>query len=180
MRRSQRDDAKFEKLYTRYQRPMLWWALHYLQDHHLAEDASQEAFLRLLDRMDLVDEVDSPRTQSLCRIVLRNVCLNMQRQIDPRELLTDFCEGDEIWGAGPSEIPEEGGPFAGDEALSRAVVRLKPQVREMLWLYYECEASAKEIAGVMGLKAGSVNRAIHRARKELKTILEEDSHASEG
>jgi RNA polymerase sigma-70 factor, ECF subfamily len=55
--------------------------------------------------------------------------------------------------------------------LGRALERLKPQERELLWLAYVDGSSHKEIAEVVGLRAGSIRLLLFRARRKLADIL---------
>ena len=176
MKTIRRDEEIFEAFYRQYQSPMLWWALYYLKNKSDAEDAVQEAFLRFWKRMDLVKALDDFRKKALCQIVIRNICLNMQRdKARRREELTDFDQDDERWKRLKSEDePLSGEPFEGNEPLYRAVAGLDPPIREMLWLSYEWGMSAREIGSLMDMKAGTVNRSLSRARDKLRKILKED------
>ena len=49
--------------------------------------------------------------------------------------------------------------------------RLKPRERELLWLAYAEGASHKEIADMMGLRAGSVRLLLFRARQKMLKLL---------
>lgn len=55
--------------------------------------------------------------------------------------------------------------------LGRALSRLKPRERQLLWLAYAEGASHKEIAKVSGMKAASVRPLLFRARKKLLDLL---------
>jgi len=59
--------------------------------------------------------------------------------------------------------------------LNRAMQRLEPAQRELLWLAYAQGASHDEIAGVLGLRAVSVRTLLLRARRKLAAILTEGS-----
>ena len=49
--------------------------------------------------------------------------------------------------------------------------RLNPREREILWLAYVEGSSHKEIAEVVGLKAGSVHLLLFRARHKMARLL---------
>ena len=51
--------------------------------------------------------------------------------------------------------------------LGRAMGRMKPREREILWLAYAEGASHKEIAEVLGLRAASVRLLLFRARQKM-------------
>ena len=57
------EKEKFEKLYEQYRKLMMAEANAILKSKHLAEDAVQEAFLRIIKSFDYVEEILSPRTK---------------------------------------------------------------------------------------------------------------------
>ena len=63
------EKAKFEKLYYSHRRTMLHIAMQILKDHQLAEDAVQEAFLRLVKNFSKIGQVNCPRTRLFTVII---------------------------------------------------------------------------------------------------------------
>jgi RNA polymerase sigma-70 factor (ECF subfamily) len=55
--------------------------------------------------------------------------------------------------------------------LRRAMARLKPRERELLWLAYAQGSSHREIAACLGLRTGSVKLLLFRARRRLAALL---------
>jgi len=55
--------------------------------------------------------------------------------------------------------------------FTRAMARLKPRERSMLWLAYAEGASHREIADVLGLQVASLKPMLFRARRRLATLL---------
>jgi RNA polymerase sigma-70 factor, ECF subfamily len=55
--------------------------------------------------------------------------------------------------------------------FTRAMSRLKPRERAMLWLAYAEGASHREIAGVLGLRPASLKAMLFRARRRLAVLL---------
>ena len=55
--------------------------------------------------------------------------------------------------------------------LARAMARLKPRERELLWLAYAQGESHKDIAETLGLKTGSIKLLLFRARRKLAGML---------
>ena len=56
--------------------------------------------------------------------------------------------------------------------VRRALGRLKPRERAMLWLAYANGSSHAEIADVLGLKTGSIKLLLFRARRKLAATLQ--------
>ena len=57
--------------------------------------------------------------------------------------------------------------------LARAMARLKPRERELLWLAYAQGSSHQEIAETLGLKTASIKLLLFRARRRLAALLRE-------
>ena len=63
--------------------------------------------------------------------------------------------------------------------LGRAMARLKPRERELLWLAYAHGSSHEEIAESLGLRKASIKMLLFRARRRLAAILA-SGHAVKG
>jgi RNA polymerase sigma-70 factor (ECF subfamily) len=76
---------------------------------------------------------------------------------------------------GPHAALEVDGDLAGRTErradLERAMGRLKPRERMLLWLAYAQGESHREIAETMGLKTGSIKLLLFRARRKLAESL---------
>jgi RNA polymerase sigma-70 factor, ECF subfamily len=63
-------------------------------------------------------------------------------------------------------------------ALAGAVDRLESRDRELIALRYGADLTARQIAGVLGLKTNAVEVALHRALGRLRTSLEGPGEAA--
>jgi RNA polymerase sigma-70 factor (ECF subfamily) len=68
----------------------------------------------------------------------------------------------------PGDLADEA---AARTDLTRAMARLKPRERELLWLAYAQGESHQEIAATLGLRRGSIKLLLFRARKRLAALL---------
>ena len=64
--------------------------------------------------------------------------------------------------------------------ISAARWRLRPRERAMLWLAYAQGSRTRDIAGTLGVKAGSVRLLLFRARRKLAELLRGDPPAHSG
>ena len=55
--------------------------------------------------------------------------------------------------------------------LQRAMAKLRPRDRELLWLAYAQGSSHREIADSLGFNAGSIKLMLFRARRRLADLL---------
>jgi RNA polymerase sigma-70 factor (ECF subfamily) len=155
-------EEEFRAFYERTARPLWAYLARVTGDPHQADDALQEAYYRFY-RAKTKHESEAHRRNSLFRIAT-NVVRDSARRTkhhDPEPLHEDI-------------------PVAASSAvhsaelrtdLSRAMQRLEPQQREMLWLAYAQGASHEEIAAILGLRAISVRTLLSRARKKLGHLL---------
>ncbi len=144
-------------------------------DRHLAQDAVQEAWLRLnapgvRERMDISDP---DRLRGLLLVTVRNAARNLRRgsreQTLPEEgwaVLPDPAPG-------PAEQTEQAAAVA---ALRRGLRALPAADHDVLLLQYACGCSAAQIAAVLGISEGAVRQRAHRARNRLRKLLEEEGY----
>ena len=71
------DEKKFEQLYVKYRDLMVYIANQILNDKHLSEDAVHHAFLKIINHMDGIEEIDSHKTKNFLVIVVRNLAKTM-------------------------------------------------------------------------------------------------------
>lgn len=71
------EKTKFEMIYYAHRHAMLYTANSVLRDQILAEDAVQEAFLRVIKHLHRIDETDSHKTKTFLVIIVRNISINM-------------------------------------------------------------------------------------------------------
>ena len=160
----QMDEETFRGFYTRTSARLWAYLARATNDPAAADDLLQEAYYRLL-RTTATFESDDHRKNYLFRIAT-----NLIRDRFRRPRLDN------------AQLPERGEddiPASGDLALqtqqrsdlARAMAQLSQREREMVWLAYGQGSSHQEIAGVLGLKTGSVKPLLFRARRKLARIL---------
>lgn len=154
-----------EKLFEALESPLLGYALRLLGDRGRAEDAVQEAFMRLHAQFN---EIHEPR-RWLYRTV-HNLALNQRR--DNSKIVPLRPAGSEGQDANDSADPQ---PLP-DEQIARwegiGLVRLSLQTldersRELIRLKFQDELSYKEISVRTGLTVGHVGYLLHHALKTM-------------
>ena len=158
------DEDSFRLLYDRTARPLWSYLSRLTGDPRAADDLLQETFYRFL-RADpaLVDEAH--RKNYLFRIAT-NLANDARRS--PR---LDVAEATDR-GAGPgSNLVAERAARRVD--VARAMDKLRPRDRAMVWLAYVNGSSHQEIAETLGLKTASIKMLLFRARRRLASLLGE-------
>ncbi len=158
------DEDTFRDFYDRTARGLWAYLARIAGDRELADDLLQETFYRFL-RAAAHHESETHRRNSLYRIAT-----NLARDARRRRLTRGFgnVTGDEI-----ERIPsgQDAGASERRADFERAMERLKPRERAMLWLAYAEGASHRDIAAILGLKAASLKAMLFRARRKVAAML---------
>lgn len=165
--RAQRGDAQaLDTLLHTWSRPIRRWALASMGDAVRADDAAQDALLRIIAGLPSVD----PQLPigPWVRTVVRNVCIDHQRRRgrqDQRQApLIDSSSGTP---STPARIDLQRGA---NRAL-HAIAQLTERQREVLLAVDHDGQTPSEVAELMGLAAGTVRATLFTARRALRTHL---------
>ena len=156
-------DQIFERLVDRYQEAVLRTCYLCLRDRMLAEDATQETFLKVYRAMDAFRGESSEKTWIL-RIAM-HTCSDMNRSGWFRFMNRRVT---------PEMLPDTAGAVCTerDDRLATAVMRLPRKLREVILLYYYHGLKVNEIADTLGISHSSVSERLSRGRSRLKDQLE--------
>jgi RNA polymerase sigma-70 factor (ECF subfamily) len=157
----------FEEIVRRYQRRVYAVAFRIVRRHDVADDVTQEAFIRAHQALSSFD-LARPFGPWICRIGA-NLAINHVRSPIARE---------EPLPEGHAETPAvEPGPETGvleregQELLQRALDALPGEQRAVFVLRVHEELSYREIADTLGLSMGTVMSRLSRAREKLREGL---------
>jgi len=161
------DPSAFEEIVRLYQRRVYGVALRIVRAHDVADDVTQEAFLRAwrsLDRFDL----ERPFGPWVCRIAA-NLAVNHVRSPRAREEgLPDGHAETRSSAPGPlgALLDAEGA-----RVLETAMGQLPQEQRAVLVLRVVEDLSYAEIAETLGISPGTVMSRLFRARERLAQAL---------
>jgi RNA polymerase sigma-70 factor (ECF subfamily) len=157
------DEDAFRAFYDRTA-PSLWSYLARISgSRQLADDLLQEAYYRLLKAPDTFEN-EAHRRNYLFRVAT-NLVRDTHRGGLTR-LLGRAVPIDERVPADEGSTPERRAD------VRRALHRLKPRERALLWLAYAEGSSHTEIARVLGVKAASIKLLLFRARRKMAALLD--------
>lgn len=140
----------------------------YLRDYQLAEDATQETFIKAMTSYEKFEHRSSEKTW-LTRIAI-NCCKNIMRNNWFQIVKNNLIESD---GNVPDNLIND---FIEKNSISNAIMKLDLCDRKLIILYYYQELSIKDIAAISSTSENTVNQRLFRARKRLKKILMEDGY----
>jgi RNA polymerase sigma-70 factor (ECF subfamily) len=165
-------DETLAALVSQYAGTLYRVAFSVMRNASDAEDAVQEAFLRVLRHRDTLGEVRDQRVW-LIRIVW-NIVLDRKRRSKTRPETDDVSELARVL---PSEglSAEERAAAAQHHAQVLACVEtLPPKEREVLMLSAFEELNSVEIASVLGITESSVRSRLFRARNLMAGLLQHE------
>ncbi|MGA2651161.1 MAG: RNA polymerase sigma factor [Terracidiphilus sp.] len=134
-----------------------------------AEDAVQEAFLRVLKHRDTLDEVRDRRVW-LIRIVW-NIVLDRKRRAKTRPETDDVAELARVLPAEGLSAEDRAAAAQHHAQVLACVETLPAKEREVLMLSAFEELSSVEIAQVLGITESSVRSRLFRARNLMAGLL---------
>jgi RNA polymerase sigma-70 factor, ECF subfamily len=173
-------EAAYRELIRRYERPVFSLVYRMVRDRELAEDLTQDTFIRVLNHVDRYRP--EFKFSSWLFKIANNVAIDHLRR---RHLETVSMEGSphaatpeaveatsfEVAGLQESALDELEAKELGS-AIEVAIGRLRPEYRSCILLRHVEGRSYEEIAATLDLPLGTVKTYIHRARHELRKALE--------
>jgi RNA polymerase sigma-70 factor (ECF subfamily) len=162
---ARRYEEAFDRLLAHFERKVFALAYSMLGDHTAAEEAAQEAFIRIWK--SLSGFRGRSQVSTWVYAITRNVCLTALRPRPVRMVSLDEPAVRREAEAWPSAAPER----AGGPDVMAAVAALPERYRRVLVLYYVEQKSYEEVARMLDLPLGTVKTWIHRAKKELALAL---------
>ena len=175
------DEDSFRKLFDIYKLPLLNFIYRFCQDRRVAEELSQEVFLRVYKTVSTY-RPDAKFSTWIYRIA-KNVCLNEIRAGRYRHEV-DYSPGYGTDEDRPIDIADRNDNNRADQqiinqerrkAVQEAISRLPGKQRLALISSEYEHLSYKEIAQRLECSEGAVKSIIHRAKIALKDILVKDA-----
>ena len=172
-------EAAYRELIRRYERPDFALLFRMVRDRELAEDLSQETFIKALNA------IESYRPEfkfsSWIFKIANNAAIDHLRRRELDTLSLDgspHAETPEAMQATALQIgARQESPLDTVEAkelggeIEAAIGRLRPEYRSCILLRHVEGRAYEEIAEILDLPLGTVKTYIHRARNELRVAL---------
>jgi RNA polymerase sigma-70 factor (ECF subfamily) len=172
-------EAAYRELLRRYERPVFSLIYRMVRDRALAEDLSQETFIKVLNALESYRP--EYKFSSWIFKIANNAAIDQLRRRELDTLSLDGAPGartaEEIEATALQATDRGESPLAELEsrelgtAIEQAVGKLRPEYRTAILLRHVEGRAYEEIAEVMDLPLGTVKTYIHRARLELREYL---------
>jgi len=152
----QADPEGFGELCRRYYPSLVAVADSILMDHHLAEDAAQEALAEACRKLGRLRKPE--RFGAWVAAICRNTARDMLRQrLKPAQATA----------AQPGDCPDD----EQKAALAEAVGKLPQNLREVIYLRYYNEMSYKQMTALLGATRQTIDGRLRRAKKKISAYL---------
>jgi RNA polymerase sigma-70 factor, ECF subfamily len=167
----------FDEAFTLHHRAVFRTARALVRDSGLAEDVTQEVFLRLYRNLDSTpnDELLRPWLLRVTMNVARNTIRGQSRATAREEEFAKQADAQGYWTAEPEEEYERRAQI---EEARRALDKIKEPMRSCLLLKQQ-GLSYREIAETLSLNETNVGSLIARGRKEFVRLYGKIGGASQ-
>ncbi|WP_294483543.1 sigma-70 family RNA polymerase sigma factor [uncultured Ruminococcus sp.] len=166
----------FKALYEEYYDRLYFFVLKNVDSKEAAEDITQDTFLKSMEKIDSLEKPEN--YVSWLHSIAYNKCTDMFRS---RKSDVYFDTDEEFEAAmeshslnEPIMVPED---YATDKDRARQlkamIDSLKPDMKSALILYYYNDMNLADVAKTMGIPENTVKQKLFRARKKLKSKIEE-------
>jgi RNA polymerase sigma-70 factor (ECF subfamily) len=177
-----RDERAFNALVRAYERRVFALVLRMLGNRAEGEDLAQEVFVQVFKAVGSF-RGESKLSTWIYRIAI-NLCKNRNKYLrvrhagdqDQLDAVQERVPMGEVSRANVAQIERPDDMMAGKQVeriVQRAILELEPTFRECLVLRDVEDLSYEEIGQITGLPEGTVKSRIHRARAQLKELVEQ-------
>lgn len=178
-----RDERAFNALVRAYERRVFALVLRMIGSRPEAEDLAQEVFVQVFKAIGSF-RGDSKLSTWIYRIAV-NLCKNRSKYLRVRhagqqeelEAVQERVPMGEVRRANVAHVERPDEMMAGrqvERIVQQAILALEPGFRECLVLRDVEDLSYEEIGVITGLPPGTVKSRIHRARAQLKELVERE------
>ncbi|EQB88778.1 RNA polymerase sigma-70 factor (ECF subfamily) [Clostridium punense] len=162
-----------EQLYSAYEHKMYSIAYSILNNSGQAEDAVQDAFIKLIPYLEHINEISSMETKRLITYTIKNIAIDKYRKNKKES---------ELFHKGIDEpvISENQHKFDSIKAIedrqivSQLVSRLPAKYREIIRYHCYYDLSYKEISVLLNISEKVAAKRYERAREWLKKVIEKE------
>ena len=161
-------ETALARLSARYYQPIRLFLLRRTGDRDLADDLTQETFLRALEH--LADLRDDRRFRSWLYQIACRTCL-MHRRRSARTLIVPLDHAAEVTGSSA--------PSATDIRVQTILDALPARLREVLVLHGLHEQTVPEVARTLGISVSAVYKDFSRAKKQFRGLYATEQHRGE-
>ena len=161
-------------LYEKYSKFMFKVAFDILNNNYAAEDALQQAFIKISKNLDKIDKFNEIKTRNYIGLITRNTAIDMYNDIkkQPVPIEDDWADIDAC------DISELIITKETYDRIKKHINSLKSCFREIIFLKFEQDLTYNDIAELLDITPENARKRLERARSQILKLLmeEDDSH----
>jgi RNA polymerase sigma-70 factor (ECF subfamily) len=161
------DEGAFEELIDQYKDLVFALIARTVQDRSRAEDLAQDVFLRI--HRGLPYFRGEARLSTWIYRIVANVCVQDQGRTRETMSLDDQRTSTRVT---PAMADRRFGDLELRDRLEKAIARLPPNYRLLIAAHYLNGVQYEDLAEAMQLPLGTVKTQLHRAKQQLRRLLE--------
>ncbi|WP_255298443.1 sigma-70 family RNA polymerase sigma factor [Brevibacillus dissolubilis] len=140
----------------------------FVKNQAVAEDITQEVFLKVYKNLPYF------RGESSIQTWVYKIAVNESKSYLRSWSFRNIFAKDEIEQESGQNVEDEVIGKANRETVAELVLKMTPKYRQVIALRYYADLSIKEVAVALGESEGSVRTRLHRARAQLKKLVEKE------
>ena len=164
------DEIAFAKLVKKYQKAVHTLAWRKIGDFHIAEDITQDAFLKVYQRLHSLK--DPSQFSGWIYVITTRLCATWLRknriQTQPLEDVEETMGQRDAYSQHVVEEHAKTAVEAQREVVKKLLAKLKESERTVMTLHYLGEMSVEDISKFLGVSAGTIKSRLQRARNRLQ------------
>ena len=164
------DETAFVELVKKYQKPVHTLAWRKIGDFHIAEDITQEVFLKVYQRLHILK--DPNQFSGWLYVITANLCATWLRkkriQTQPLEDTEATMIQEDAYSRHVVEDQMRTTAESQREVVKKLLAKLKESERTVMTLHYLGEMTVAEISRFLGVSASTIKSRLRRARNRLK------------
>ena len=164
------DEIAFAELVKKYQKPVHTLAWRKIGDFHIAEDITQEVFLKVYQGLRTLK--DPHQFSGWLYVITANLCATWLRkkriQTQPLEDVERTMPQRDAYSRYVVEDRTKSAAESQREAVKKLLAKLKESERTVMALHYLGEMTVEEISRFLGVSASTIKSRLRRARQRLQ------------
>jgi RNA polymerase sigma-70 factor (ECF subfamily) len=163
------DESAWDELVRLFHDRLFYFVRRFVRDDDQAAVVMQDVWMQVLRSLSFLKSTD--RLAPWLYTIARRTVVNRYR----REASDAAASDSEKLDATAEDEHEAFEQFESAELVHFGLSRLDVASREVLTLHFLEEFSVAEIAGILEIPPGTVKSRLHRARSELRKVLDQES-----
>ena len=164
------DETAFAELVNKYQKPVHALAWRKIGDFHIAEDITQDTFLKVYQSLHTLK--DPNQFSGWIYVITANLCATWLRkkriQTQPLEGTETTMIQEDAYSRHVTEERNRAAVEAQREVVKKLLAKLQESERTVMTLYYLGEMKVEEMSRFLGVSANTIKSRLRRARHRLK------------